>query len=96
MKTKLVIIIVCAILFLAAFNIHNIYAFCWKAEHATVLLNNCQVDCELKGTISVIPFDGRYRLITEGQEVIFSMDSIKLITVPAQGGLSAANRTKEI
>lgn len=84
MKTKSAIVIVCIILFLGAFNIHNIYAFYWKAENATVQLKHCTADCELKGTLSVIPFDGRYKLTTETREIVLSKNDIKLISIPIQ------------
>lgn len=50
---------------LAVFNMHNIYAIFWKAENATVFLKNCKVNCELKGTLAVLPFDGRYYIENE-------------------------------
>lgn len=78
------VIIASVILVLAAFNIHDIYAFYWKAENATVQLKHCTVNCELKGTLSVIPFDGRYKLTTETEEIIFGEDAIKQISVPIQ------------
>jgi hypothetical protein len=73
-----------AILILVSLNIHNIRAFYWKVEHATVQLKNCAANCELKGTLSVIPFDGRYKLTTETREIVFSKNDIKLISVPIQ------------
>lgn len=84
MKTKSAIIIVWIILFLGAFNSHNIYAFYWKAENATVQPKHCTADCELKGTLSVIPFDGHYKLTTETREIVFGKNDIKLTSVQIQ------------
>lgn len=82
MKNNSYLLLASATLILVSLNIHNISAFYWKAENATVHLKNCTADCELKGTLSVIPFDGRYKLTTETGEVIFTEDAIKLISVP--------------
>lgn len=50
---------------LAILNMHNIYAIYWKVENATVFLKDCKLNCELKGTLAVLPFDGRYYIENE-------------------------------
>lgn len=81
------IFFVSALLILVSTNAHNLYAFFWKAENATVVLNDCSENCELKGTLSVIPFDGSYRIETDQGEVVFDKDRIKMITYPVDAGV---------
>lgn len=69
------------LLVIAAMNIHNFHAMFWKAENATVILKNCEDNCEFNGTLRIIPFDGRYKLETEDGEIVFGKDSFKMITV---------------
>lgn len=79
MKTKTFLAFAAVISMIIAMNIHNFMAFFWKSENATVMLAHCQVNCELKGTLTVIPFDGRYKLQNEEGETIFSEGSIRMI-----------------
>lgn len=44
----------------AIFNMHNLYAYYWEVENATVTLTNCMSDCELQGTYSIEPWTGNH------------------------------------
>ena len=63
-------------------NMHNIYAMFWKADNATVYLKNCTVGCELKGTLAVKPFDGRYYIENESGRTYLEHGSYTKIEYP--------------
>lgn len=67
---------------LATFNMHNIYAMYWRAENATVFLKNCKLNCELKGTLAVLPFDGRYYIENENGTTYLEPGSYTKIEYP--------------
>jgi hypothetical protein len=72
------VLLVSLITIFSTFNVHNFYAYWWKAENATVTLNNCSGDCELTGTLRIEPWTGNHLLeepdgsITTLQEGMFS------------------------
>lgn len=83
MKTiNIVCFVLVGVFVIAMFNIHNIYAIFWKAENATVTLSGCSTNCELKGTLSVMPFDGRHVIDTDNGRVVLAEGSYTLITYP--------------
>lgn len=63
-------------------NAHNIYAVFWKADNATVFLSRCNEDCELKGTLAVQPFDGRYYIENESGKTYLEPNSYARIEYP--------------
>ncbi|MCH8500088.1 MAG: hypothetical protein LAT63_16565 [Marinobacter sp.] len=69
-KAALIVLVLAFIM--AALNMRNIYAMFWKVEGATVVLQPCSEDCELTGTLGVVPFDGRYYI--ENQDGRFYLE----------------------
>ena len=41
-----------------ALNIDRLFALLWKADNVIVTFNDCESDCEIKGTLAISPLDG--------------------------------------
>ncbi len=84
-KLKPVLLIMLAAIFIVGtFNAHNIYAIFWKAENAVVILSNCSSNCELRGTLRVMPFDGRYFLESGDTNIYLNDGSYESIFYPGE------------
>ena len=71
MNKSTIAIFIAITIAITVFNTHNIYAYFWSADNATVILTNCKENCELKGTLRIKPFIGIHYLTDSNKRVTY-------------------------